>query len=194
MNFYHSAEIISAGCYRHTRRDAHHAAIYGRSFASLIEQLWPGTLPRDSRDRSRLQRWLRGEQGIPGIASATTLTVWRRAEVVTAPLVLTLPRQLAGGTFDALLLTDVFTVVSFVSAPPSPAVIRSATAELGAAVAALADHHVLEVGCCVAILAPPGEQARAVTIHPQDCLTAWCEAWDCVRALHKPTPAPCHVA
>ena len=112
--------------------------------------------------------------------------LWKDCEVIACEYRLCDPRKSLGGSFDFLVRTRKGKVVlgdlKTVGSTPAVTSRKPATAQLGAYLAMLIDHHpLLTVDRCVTVVAGPA-RTHAVDQSPDDCLMAWLGAWDAFQS------------
>ena len=108
--------------------------------------------------------------------------IWQGCTVLAVEYRLCDERKSLGGSFDFLIRTGKGKVVlgdlKTVGKAPAIDSRKPATAQLGAYLAMLIDHHpFLTVDSCVTVVAGPG-RTRLIPQDPDLCLGAWVDAWD----------------
>jgi len=108
--------------------------------------------------------------------------IWQGCTVLAVEYRLCDQRKSLGGSFDFLIRTGKGKVVlgdlKTVGKAPAIDSRKPATAQLGAYLALLIDHHpFLTVDSCCTVVAGPG-RTRLIPQDPNLCLGAWVDAWD----------------
>lgn len=108
--------------------------------------------------------------------------IWQGCTVLAVEYRLCDERKSLGGSFDFLIRTGKGKVVlgdlKTVGKAPAIDSRKPATAQLGAYLALLIDHHpFLTVDSCCTVVAGPG-RTRLIPQDPDLCLGAWVDAWD----------------
>lgn len=108
--------------------------------------------------------------------------IWQGCTVLAVEYRLCDERKSLGGSFDFLIRTGKGKVVlgdlKTVGKAPAIDSRKPATAQLGAYLALLIDHHpFLTVDSCCTVVAGPG-RTRLIPQDPNLCLGAWVDAWD----------------
>ena len=108
--------------------------------------------------------------------------IWINNQILAAPWTLYLPRISAYGHVDAVIQhpDQTIGIVILQAAPRIEERVRAAQAELGAAIASIADHHGPHITHAVTLW-PSSPDAQAEYHHPDRCLGLWCDACDLSR-------------